>query len=1627
MYKSVRIVLFFFSGMLFGNQLYAQCGVTITADKSQVCVPGIVKLKVSGCLTCLGYDWDVGNGFVPGKDTFSVLVGKSGSYSVTVRLRLLGGGTCTQVSKNLFVGVNTPAPKLVASSKVQCFGKDSIDLKDITIGSATRDWFVDGKTYRKGPKTLRVRFSRPTGYKGVFLVVTDSNGCSGSKFIDSAVGVFDSVKVSYQADVVKGCVPKAVQFSYKIDSLGVRLDSLKWNFGRKGPAPYNGRAFPKVTYTQADSHRVTFTIVTKPGCRYSFPDSNLLNFGDPSSLTVSSGFKTLCVNGKTSITANGRTGYPMEWSWIPQASQIDSGGPLTRSFSFPDTGLYQLKLRQVHLGCVSERTIPNLVTVQGPKVSIGVKTPSYCSIPDTLEVTNLTAEPKGFTTTWKWTVTDEFAVTTTTSTQKELVWYPSKQSDFDVKLVAVSTNGCRDSMLAKRAVLSDSIYVPAQITPSTVCPGQKVNITPDESGIRARYGYTYKWQITDRKGKVLGTSSGKSTNFSSKDTGKFTVRMIVFDGKSCYDTLLLKDTIKVYYPKTTLSIADSVVCRNTLAVFYSRQVNGSPTSRQWWEVYNLDSGGLRISSGRDSVKMQMTLNGRHKLQYVYSDTSNGGCAFKLWYPGLLYVNGPVLSITADPYEDCAPLKTWLKGKVLADPDFESKKAVPKHSWSGYLQGQSVIDSPFLLTTRATVFKGKQFFNLRYRGRSGCLDSSIYITTYGGISSGFVVGGTTRCPRDTYPVINNSSKIATHFKWIGASQGVKFIPTDTSRTPRLVFPKAGLYQLALIVFKGNDCSDTFNYPIEMDSVKANFFTKDTVAYCAPKMVELNNTSWRAVRSFWTFGNDPSITISLNNKTAQKVFNLNNPKGIDVKLVAQSKYGCRDSMTRTRYIKVVGPVADLRMQNTKGCEPLKVYFNNNSSFYSRYYLDYGDGIVRDSSGSGSHTYLVGNKALPYQAYYPSIALYDSLGCFVYARCPDSVVVISGSEASFTVDKTQICLPELSRFTSRSQFWKNLYWDFEADGVVDQTSTDPQWQYGPGFWRPRLIAENENGCRDTYQLPKPIRVFAGPAVNIKASDDTVCFASPIYFSAQVQGSSGIRSYQWDFGDETSLTDFSNKSIGQWAYQTAYQKLVSLSVTDSNNCAASAVKSVYIRDTIPPVNPGMSFISVLPDNRSVGLYWYSYRDRDFYRYHLNQDSAGYYLLSSLKNKLDTSYILVRGDSLSAQSVCYAVQVEDSCKIKGSYGVSHCTIRASVGRPNGKPYALELKWTPYKGWLDLQYYEIYRAKNGGPFLLHRQTKPWELSMLDTLLCDEPFCYYVVGVSKSGLRSRSNSTCGKPWYYVPFSVVPMQLATVEQSNYVALEWDHGPEYYSGLTYLIARQQGSNWTPIGSTKQNIFYDYAAPVNRESVRYSLGYKDHCGAVSAWGPFAATIFAGGFMQNDAAQITWTPYEQWPEGIREYQVQRKDVNGEFQSLLSVPPTVLNWKDKQALSVNNDTLRYRVIAIRASGRADTSISNHVKLVPNARMYVPNAFTPNGDGRNDLFYAISMYIVKERLNPAKQFQMRIYSRWGELLFEGTKPDDAWDGTYQGKACPDGLYVFQIRGIGYDGKLFVFQDNLTLMR
>ena len=85
----------------------------------------------------------------------------------------------------------------------------------------------------------------------------------------------------------------------------------------------------------------------------------------------------------------------------------------------------------------------------------------------------------------------------------------------------------------------------------------------------------------------------------------------------------------------------------------------------------------------------------------------------------------------------------------------------------------------------------------------------------------------------------------------------------------------------------------------------------------------------------------------------------------------------------------------------------------------------------------------------------------------------------------------------------------------------------------------------------------------------------------------------------------------------------------------------------------------------------------------------------------------------------------------------------------------------------------------------------------------------------------------------------------------------------------------------------------------------------------------------------------------------------------------------------------------------------------------PRAFTPDGDGRLDIFFAY----VKD----VKDFQMIIYSRSGEKIFESRNPDQGWDGTVKGGKAPVGAYVYIIKFIDAFGQQHDLKGSVTLIR
>lgn len=120
---------------------------------------------------------------------------------------------------------------------------------------------------------------------------------------------------------------------------------------------------------------------------------------------------------------------------------------------------------------------------------------------------------------------------------------------------------------------------------------------------------------------------------------------------------------------------------------------------------------------------------------------------------------------------------------------------------------------------------------------------------------------------------------------------------------------------------------------------------------------------------------------------------------------------------------------------------------------------------------------------------------------------------------------------------------------------------------------------------------------------------------------------------------------------------------------------------------------------------------------------------------------------------------------------------------------------------------------------------------------------------------------------------------------------------------------------------------------------------------------------------------------------------------------------------------KYRVTAYQKNNNRVVSVSNEVKINPAAVLYIPNAFTPNGDGLNETFGPKGEGIT--------EFNMQIFDRWGILIFESNDLTVQWDGYIQQAKAPIGVYVYKIsaKGQSDDGnskKLISETGKVTLV-
>lgn len=273
-------------------------------------------------------------------------------------------------------------------------------------------------------------------------------------------------------------------------------------------------------------------------------------------------------------------------------------------------------------------------------------------------------------------------------------------------------------------------------------------------------------------------------------------------------------------------------------------------------------------------------------------------------------------------------------------------------------------------------------------------------------------------------------------------------------------------------------------------------------------------------------------------------------------------------------------------------------------------------------------------------------------------------------------------------------------------------------------------------------------------------------------------------------------------------------------------------------------------------------------------------------------------------------------------------------------------------------------------------------------------------------------------------VLKMRFVSVgfPKDDHMEMKWqlDNAPRFNSDFT-IQRRDAGvtDSWRDVGTVSKNdlTFTDKNLNTDNNAFEYRIKAQDLCGQNIFSDVHTSILLTGKKLDLYEVLINWTRYKGWTDGVRTYEVYRSN---DFDPSFSVSKDKgSDTTDSYTDGFDNFTQRYRIKAYENGGNGDTSWSNEIFFNFDPVIWVPNAFTPNDDGINSTFKIVYGSI--------KNFQINIYDRWGNFLFTTKDIRENWDGTFKGKPCPDGVYVYTIKYSGADNINKHLAGNITLLR
>lgn len=380
-----------------------------------------------------------------------------------------------------------------------------------------------------------------------------------------------------------------------------------------------------------------------------------------------------------------------------------------------------------------------------------------------------------------------------------------------------------------------------------------------------------------------------------------------------------------------------------------------------------------------------------------------------------------------------------------------------------------------------------------------------------------------------------------------------------------------------------------------------------------------------------------------------------------------------------------------------------------------------------------------------------------------------------------------------------------------------------------------------------------------------------------------------------------------------------------------------------------------------------------------------------------------------------YFVNALDPCGNTSIFDVRHTSMFVEAEVVPCRQSVM-LTWNNYEGWTNgIAEQQIWVGINGGALTLAADAGSSAGSYeVENVMDGATYCFEVRAVAAgNGLVAKSNQIC------LPVDIVEsadgmfLQNVSVTGNDDVQLTWNWNPLAELVEVQILSSEQNADYQTIATqtptpplTALSTYTDDAGLAGEGKVFYKIQVKDVCDSVLTTN-YGSTIYMTAIPgENNTNQLDWTAFDIENANVESYTVH-KLVGSDDMVIGTVGVGTTSFEDSyDPTNLADAQACYYVVAkslvTLQNGQtiSQESRSNTACVSQAARIYVPNAFVP--EGINQEFRPLIV------LGDIASYELRVFDRYGHEVFMTNVVEQGWDGQKGGKNMPQGVYTYTIK-------------------